>query len=214
MKYRILTLTLFVLLMRMQSLLHAYPTGLNVIPSADILPAGNIRIGYESDGNKQPFDNGHVQYLYTQVGIRDRLEAGVDLYDVGGAKVSTFNAKLLLTPERNHLPELSVGVLNVANGISPGAYLVGTKNFGPLGVVAGAEHQSGDTWALVGAYYAVTPKFYLLGDYQSGSGRQGTVGAYYYFTPALGVNIYYAKNNTDSHADYVGAYIGYTFSAK
>ena len=82
-----------------------------------------------------------------------------------------------------------------------------------MGLHAGAETQADQTWALLGAYYAVTPKLYLLTDYQSGTGRQGTLGAFYYITPDLGVNLYYAKNNTDSKNDYVGLYVGYTFSA-
>ena len=214
MKYRILTLTLFALLVSAQGLLHAYPSALNVVPTASILPAGTIQLGYESDGHSQPFADGRVQYLYSQIGIRDRLEVGVDLYDIGGAKEPAFNAKVLLLPEAIGTPALALGVMNVTKGTTPGTYLVGTKNIGRWGIHAGIEHQADQTWGLLGANFAVNQKISLLGDYQSGDGRQGTVGVYYAVTPALGVNVYYAKNNTDSSADYLGLYVGYAFSAK
>lgn len=214
MKNLILTLAMFMLLMSTQCLLKAYPTSLNVVPTANILPAGDIQLLFESDGHSNPFEKDSTQYLYSQIGILDHLEVGVDLYDFGGENVMTYNAKVQLMPESDRLPAMAIGAMDISKETTPGSYLVGSKNIGPWGLHAGIAHQADQTWAMLGTNFTVNQKISLAADYQTGDGQEGTVGVNYSLTPAMGLSVYYSKNNTESSADYVGAYIGYCFSTK
>ena len=215
MKKNITIVALFVITLLASNLsAFAYPGALNVVPTADVLGSQNIRIGYETDGNKHPFYTGNIQYLYTQAGIGNRAEAGVDLYGLFDTNTPTVNAKYLILPGGTNTPAVAAGIYGVNKLSKPSYYLISTTAFGKFRATVGGQKQGGDTWALLGADYAVTPEVTLLADAQTGTGRQATLGVYYVATPELGLNVYYARNNTSRSSDYYGLYVGYTFSTK
>ncbi|MEI7834497.1 MAG: hypothetical protein WCJ56_15015, partial [bacterium] len=102
----------------------AYPSALNLIPTAAVLLANTAVFGYEIDGHQQPFDStGRAQTLYSQVGIDGKLEAGVDLYSFTDGNTATLNAKYLLLEGTDELPAVAVGAFNVNKNGSPDYYL-------------------------------------------------------------------------------------------
>jgi hypothetical protein len=110
----------------------ASPTGLNVIPTTDIVPLKSF-IGALQNGNTSFtgltfYDN--PQYVeQSQWEVENWLEAGVDYTptpDVSN-NVFAFNAKALLLNEDERLPNAAVGIWNVAQGQAPGYYVTLSK---------------------------------------------------------------------------------------
>lgn len=196
--------------------LPAYPTSLNLIPTADILEANNLRLAYESDGKGQPFGQPNFQYAYSEYGIGDKFEFGVDIYDITNAKDAYYNAKYLLLPESRHLPALAAGVWLVSDVTRPAYYLTGHKSLNQLRIHAGVQEQSGGGWLQFGVDYALSPKLSLLADYQTGSERYHTLGLFCTPVSQISINVYYAHNNTPAlrGTDYLAAYVGYTLPLK
>jgi len=106
----------------------AAPTGLNVIPTADILAEREVVVGYQLDGVRLS-DTDCNHWALLQIGLTDRFEVGVDRCFCG--EVGTFgNAKLLLFREAEHHPALAVGVLGLSEGASGEPYAVASADAG------------------------------------------------------------------------------------
>jgi len=194
---------------------QAYPTCLNVIPTADVLVNGSIQLAYESDGKNTPVDHDCTGYTFTQIGIGGRVEAGVDFCDVTGETDKLFNAKYLLLGESIAVPAVAAGVMNVGNDSDASYYLVGTKGFGKSRFHAGAQTQNGSSWGLFGMDFAASKSVKLLFDWQTGPGRGHTAGISWQATPALGVLLYYLRNNSAElreSGDFVGLWVGYSLN--
>lgn len=195
---------------------EAYPGALNLIPIPDVLGSREMRFAYESDGHKSPFGNREASYLYTEFGMGRNVEVGADLYDVSGANVTYLNAKYRINPESGVRPALAVGVMNVANGIDPSYYAISAKTVGRSHAYLGVQSQGGRTSAMLGSDYKLTEKTSLLFDWQTGSGYWSTAGIYWQAKPAVGVTLYFVRNNDRglSDTDYLGLNVAYTFSEK
>lgn len=193
----------------------AYPGGLNLIPTTDVLAANSFRLGYEADGPDQPFDTGYTEYIYSQFGVTDRLEVGLDVYDVDGASMEYFNAKYLLTSENGSTPAVAAGTMLVGSDSKPSFYAVGSRSCMGGRLHFGVQNQSDRTWGLFGVDYPISEQFFLLADYQTGRGLYHTVGIYWQQSDSLGATVYFVRNNTASlrdSGDYVGLNLAYTWA--
>jgi len=197
--------------------LWAYPSALNLAPCADILGANQLRIAYESDGHNQPYDDGNLEYIYTQIGIGGKFEFGVDFYDVRHASDKFFNAKYLVTAEKENTPAIAIGTRNISDVSKTSYYALGCKTYGKARLHFGGETQDGVTTGILGTDYLLAKGVSFLADYQSGQTHYSTAGVYWQATPAIGFNLYWARNNTSALRDtydYVGAYAAYTLTLK
>lgn len=195
----------------------AYPGSLNLIPCADFTGAHNVRIAYETDGSRQPFSNGNQQYFYTEFGIGDRFEAGVDYCELGATTYKLYNAKCLVLGESRRMPSLAVGTWNVGDTSKPAYYLIGCRTLGALRLHAGCQTQGSQTSVLAGTDWKIGGTLTALADYQSGAGLFHTLGLYWQATPTMAATLYYCRGNTPElrgELDYVGLNLQYTFSVK
>jgi hypothetical protein len=110
----------------------AAPTGLNTIPTTDLVPIGSL-VGAFQNGNASFTGVGFYQqpqWLYqTQVGVKPWLEAGVDYAptpNLNGDRF-VFNVKALVLNENDTLPNVALGLWNVATGQGPGYYVTVSK---------------------------------------------------------------------------------------
>lgn len=142
---------------------HAAFSGLNIIPSADVLGQWEYDIEIQNDGffpsavdpNPQP-----AYFLLTQIGLLPGLEAGVD-FDLtqGSGNPSIFNIKYqILQNETEMIPLLAVGVMNFHGSLAnPTAYLAVSKELiigrGHLGVGFTSNTSSFDFTNTVATYY-------------------------------------------------------------
>ena len=111
----------------------AAPTGLNTIPTTDIVPLHSW-IGQVQNGNTA-FLNGPLFYntpdflLQSQFAISNRVEAGFDLApgaDLDSRAVA-LNGKITFLDEDVQRPNAAFGILNIANHQTPTYYLTFSK---------------------------------------------------------------------------------------
>lgn len=196
------------------SLASAFPGAVNLIPCTDLVGANNLRLGYESDGHAQPYDSPYTQYLYSEYGVNDKLEIGLDSYDTENSTKNYFNAKYLVSGENGKMPAIAVGTMFVNSNNKSSFFAVGCKTFGKTRFHLGAQTQGDKDWLLVGADYAINDKFTLLADYQSGQNLYQTLGLYWKANQSLGVTVYYVRNNTEAlrDTDVLCLNLGYTLA--
>lgn len=155
-----------------------YPTSLNLVPTADMLEAGSLRVEWERDGYPGLLSGEGDSFLLLQAGLSDRLEAGTDLYHCDGNTTAALNAKWLLAREAGKRPALAVGMLDVGNGMRPVSYVAASGDVGPLRLHGGAARTGNHVTGFGGAEYEVRAGLYLLADYRAGREGYLTIGIY------------------------------------
>ncbi|MCX6343500.1 MAG: hypothetical protein NT018_00330 [Armatimonadetes bacterium] len=193
------------------SLVLAYPTAVSVIPSTDVIGANNLKLAYESNGNDQPFDTDNAEYFYTQYGIGEKFELGVDVYDLGGHDKKYLNAKYMISAESETMPAISVGAMYIGDGNAPLFYAVGSRSFGAARLFVGAQTWDDNDSMLLGASYKINEAFSAAADYQSSAWGRSTLGLTWHATTELSATLYGSRNNdrTLDAGDYIGLVIGY-----
>lgn len=179
----------------------AFPTSSNLIPTADMLEAGSLRVEFENDGAPVLLRAEAERYALLQYAPSARLEVGLDLYSAGRANDPVFNLKWLAWPERSKRPALALGVLEVGPGYSPTTYLISTKDLGRgLRAHLGGASCAGSEALLLGGELQVRPNDYVLADWASWPSGYLSLGIYHEFVSGLGLNIAYAWPNADGES--------------
>ena len=187
----------------------AAPNGLTQIPIAKVYGDGVAAFSISrSDLSAQS-----ATYT-TQYGIDNRLEVGVD-YQSAPADQRTFlgNAKYLVADNPGRLPDIAVGMTNVASGQRAVPYAVATTQPRATGMSLGSIRSttSHAYEGMAGVSYNVTPTLQVVSDYIEGGDAYGTVGIIANLTPAITVNAAYCRpNSSDSPRGYAFN-IAYTF---
>ncbi len=190
----------------------AYTGALNLIPTTDMAGNGNVRLSCEWDKMR----HSDTSSIYSQIGIGPRLEAGVDIYGAGGDNTAVHNVKALLMTEKGSRPAVAAGIWNAGEGVKPTWYVTGCRTAGNARLHIGVHQQSNAQWLAVGSDLKLTDRLLLMADWQTGPGRCHTAGVYWQTTPALGITVYGARNNTHElreSADFIGFNAGWTISA-
>jgi hypothetical protein len=182
----------------------AYPTSLNLMPVADSLEAGTLRLEVELDGDPTPFATGTGWQVYTQYGITDRLEVGLDVVDVNLGSRCQLNAKWVVAPESNEMPALAVGLLEANHGaVSSDWYVVLSKDVSPVRVHAGALSDD-SLRGMLGAEYWFGEDTGVAADWATGPGAYHSLGVYQHLGGGLWGTLYYGRGNTSSDGGFVG----------
>jgi len=154
----------------------AIPTGLNMMPTAEVLEPGQSRLDYETPNSgklNMPFG---ASILGTQNGSLFNIEAGIDnITDVG----TVYNFKWRFVNNKDAGVQVAVGAQNLAEHAQYFGVL--TKSFGRLQVSGGAMTGVGDpdndeTVAMVGALIDLKP-FFLMADRVEGDTVKRTAGS-------------------------------------
>lgn len=154
----------------------AAPSGLNVIPTADILPPGSLSLEGETTGTRAPLASGGDRFALLQAGVTPRLEIGVDR-EVGDVdQQPLFNVKWLLLPDGSRAPALALGVQNVARGAQAETYLVATRSFGKPRLHLGALHSPDTVRLLAGVDVALGNRITFQADHTGGGDGLSSVG--------------------------------------
>lgn len=110
----------------------AGPTGLNVIPTTDIVPSGSFIAGFQNANTSflgTPFYRMPLMLAQTQFSLAPWLEAGFDYTPTPDIDDDTlaFNMKALLFAEDVTRPNVAVGIWNVTDMERPGYYVTFSK---------------------------------------------------------------------------------------
>jgi hypothetical protein len=180
---------------------QAFPTSLNLMPTADMLQPGSLRMELENDGAPSLFASGAESYLLLQYAPSSRLEVGLDLYAVGESNRPLLNAKWLLLAEEKRRPALALGLMELGPGCSPTGYLVGTKELGPrFRGHLGAGLCDGRSALLWGGEWQLSENDYLVMDWTTWSSGYLSLGLYHEAQPGLGLNLAWAWPNDRSES--------------
>jgi hypothetical protein len=193
------------------------------MPTADMLDPGALRLEWERDGYPSLLSGEGESYLLTQVGLSERLEAGVDIYQLEDARTLAFNAKYLLMRGAGKRPALALGLLDLGHGLKPAWYLSAGRDVGGVRAHLGASRCGNRNGALAGVEYELPwpwpgsgrrPSLYILADWASGEEGYGTLGLYWETAGGLGINVAYGWPNDSGGSDLVVVNILRTFSLK
>jgi len=186
----------------------AYPTCINLVPTAKTVGAGAVSVQWESDGES---GRKSAHYIYTQFGLSDQFEVGLDFYDVGTGARLYGNAKYVLFPEGRGLPGVAAGMWNIADGIVAEPYFVASRTLGSFALHAGSA-RSGGKWEVVGgAGVSVLKSLSVQADILSGIGGYTTYGATYALPGDLGLTLYHTRcRDRTADADYTGVNLSWT----
>jgi hypothetical protein len=196
-------LSLVVLLIGLApGLARAAPTGLNQIPTPDLVPFhqltlqlanGNTEVSGDASVWHQPQVEPQIQF-----GVPWRMEAGLDVVPSNPQQDyrPVLNLKWSPLEEDYRIPAGAVGVTQVGPGFTPTYYLVMSKtlNYAQIAyqkfrahhrniklrgirLVAGAQVTSRDAWnALVGTDIEVNDHFIIEADWISGARNSVSLG--------------------------------------
>lgn len=162
-------------------------SGLTLIPTTDTVGAKQFGVEFQVDGSI-PTPKADTYILNTEVGITDRIEAGVDFdLSTDADPRVLFNGKYVFLKRAGGTQALAIGVCGVGEHVKASPYLVGTQDFGFLRGHVGGIGVDGNTHWFVGADRAMTDHLTLMADYTSGDENFSSLGASYQFTDRLGI---------------------------
>lgn len=185
--HRCLLMLVFTLLFAAAVPSFACYSGLTLIPTTDTVGANQYSIEFQTDGNI-PTPKADTYILNTEVGITDRIEAGVDFDLSQDADPRVFfNGKYVFAKRADGTQAMAIGVCNVGEHLQASPYLVGTQDFGFARGHVGAIGVEGNTRWFVGADRAMTDQLTVMADYTSGDENYSSLGASYQMTERFGI---------------------------
>jgi len=153
----------------------AAPSGLNVIPTADVLPAGGVSLETEFTGADLPVDGECDGYLLAQVGLGGGFEAGVDrCFD--GSKGTWLNVKYRFSAESKGPPAFAAGIQNVGTGSDSQPYVAASKSLGGARVHFGMISIEDEVQGVLGLDRALSKQLTFQADYISGADNSVSIG--------------------------------------
>jgi hypothetical protein len=186
-------------------LVAASPTGLNLVPTADVVGSECFSVELEAVGHATPFAAGGERALLTEFGLNDRIEVGLDRLLSHGTKRTCLDAKAqLLRREQGDLA-VAAGVTDLTrwDGTSSVWYLVGTRDFGPTRATLGLQ-RDGQYRTLVGFARSLTDSLCLQADWVTGRDGCAALGLVFELPGDWEVLAFAAHGNTNREGDFVG----------
>lgn len=111
----------------------AVPTGLNLMPTADVLSAIQTRVDYQSSGGGLLYVPSGETVVGVEGGAPLGLEAGVDR---AGSLGAMYNAKWQVFGDGLVMPAIAVGVQGLNSKVRAQDYIVATKSLLPTSIIS------------------------------------------------------------------------------
>ena len=156
---------------------RAAPSGLALMPTADLVPGGEFVVEAQVDGSLEDVD-ADTRFLNFQTGLGDRMEWGVD-YDASRETEEYWllNAKLLVWGSASEKVLIAAGFRNLGDEEEPEGYAVGTLSLGAVRAHAGATvSEARNLDGVVGLDVEWSPGWWAYGEWTSGKENAGSVG--------------------------------------
>jgi hypothetical protein len=153
---------------------HCAPTGLNIIPTADVLDPGVVSLQTQSIGAGTPWASEAATAVLFEIGFGKGWEAGLDhpLDDPD----TWGNIKYRLWEETKARPALAVGLEAIGADIGIQPYVTAYKSFGPTRVHFGAFGVGRANIGMLGLDRPLTDRLTFQGDYLSSRNDALTYG--------------------------------------
>lgn len=170
------------------------PSGLNIIPTADVLDKGVASVEIESDGIGRPWGGDCDRFALLQVGIGWEVELGVDrcLDDPD----TWVNFKWRARGESGSLPAIALGLQAISKGERPQPYIATTKSLGATRLHAGAVDVSRRLRWMFGIDRPLCGLVTFQADYVSGDENSSTYGIAINLSNSLSLTLARSIGNT------------------
>lgn len=173
---------------------QAGPTGLFLMPIADILKHREIGITAGSLGYERRVSKGYDHYNSVTVGLFDKIEVG---YDNDFRHTTSGNVKLQLHEGKG--TALSVGV-QYWSGKEAEAYAVGRYDGKGYRLHGGVLHSLGANRLMLGTDFPIGRDCTGSLEFVGGPGSQGWASIYYAIPQAPGLGVQLAVGASSDHA--------------
>ncbi len=192
----------------------ASPSGLLVIPVADILGPGEVSANLISQGPNALW-SGHRHHLVgLEVGLPGGWEAGVDAaLDTDEPNGPWVNAKWQVPTRDPERMAVALGLQNVGHRDTAQPYLALSRALGTGRAHAGVIRAEGKTRWMLGAEAPGGRRLTLLGDYLSGAEGSTALGLGYELAPRWGVVAGYLWNRGEESRNHSYFEVGYSWEA-
>jgi hypothetical protein len=150
------------------------PSGLNIIPTADILDKGVISLETESAGAGNPWGDDCDSFVLLQFGVGHGIELGID--KCTNDSDSWLNFKWRICDESKGLPAIAFGTQAISDGDRSQHFAVVTKSFGKMRLHTGAIGIDHKTRWMLGVDHPLSDRFTIQADYINGDENSSTFG--------------------------------------
>ena len=164
-----------VLLVVSLSPVWAGPTGLTVIPTADVLAPATASLEFEAEGREVPFGGDCDRFVLLQIGLPQGIEAGIDTC-INSSGGPWLNAKWVMMNETLRCPAVAVGLQGVGKDTTAEPYLALSRDAGSVRLHTGAIRLEHHTSWILGVESSLGPGLAVCGDYVSGTAGTASLG--------------------------------------
>ena len=183
---------LFGLLLGLKFSAISAPNGLTQIPIAKVFSDG-----VASFSIARAVQTSQTTSYTAQYGVGNVLEFGID-DQAAPPEQKTFlgNLKYLIAHRPGRLPDVAVGMTNVATGQKAVPHAAATTQPRAIGFSLGVIRPNGSTYETMAVIsYNVMPTVAVVGDYVGGRQNYGTFGVITSLTKTLILNVAHARPN-------------------
>ncbi len=220
------------------SVASAAPTGLNVIPTTDLVPYHQFLLALQN-GNTEVRGDQSVWHrpqlvFQSEVGLPENVEAGLDVAPSSPSDRyrPQFNLKWRALAEGDYNPAVAGVVSQLGPNFTTNYSLIATKTLNwealehqkfrahrrniklrGIRVHAGVVRSFGDRWhALVGTDWEISDSFVFYGDWTSGSANAVTLGGVYVVGQDDSIQLALFRGNDQNRLSGIQLTLTHTFS--
>ncbi len=175
------------------------PTGLNTIPTSELLEKGTLSSEIEIVVSKT-LKNISTAFLL-QYGLANGIEAGVD-FSVERPRLIAVNSKLNLLKESKTTPQVALGFQIIDDLSRNEYYLAMSKKFGEARLHGGILHNEKKVNLAGGFDIQINDKLSLQMDHITGKDSSATFGFVFNFDESHSITAYFCVNTSGSGENY------------
>lgn len=172
----------------------AAPSGLNVMPTADVLDRWTVSIEAESSGTGTPWGDGCESFALLQVGLGGGVEIGFD--HCTSDPNQWLNVKWRVVDEAGEHPALAIGTQALDGTGRPQPFAVATKTLGGLRAHLGGVGIERKTRLMFGLDHSISDSLTLQADFISGDENTISYGASVLLTDSLWLTVARSVGNS------------------
>ena len=153
----------------------AGPTGLTVIPTADVLEPATGSLEFEAEGRRTPFGGDGDSSMLFEIGLPQGIEAGIDT-SITSSEGPWLNVKWLVAGETQYSPAVAIGLQGIGQNTTAESYVAVSKDVGKVRLHTGGIRTGHHFYGMVGAEVQVGPRLTASADAVSGHAGTTSVG--------------------------------------
>ncbi len=170
-------------------------SGLNVIPTADVVERGVLAVEFDMTGDPTAAFKAADSSTLLQYGLAKNVEVGYDVAGDGDESSDVWNAKVRWPVKKG---AVALGIQNAGSGQKSQPYVVGYVEIGSSRVHSGLIRFEGQTRVMLGYDRPLSERVALLADYTTGSENAASLGLGFTLSDQYALTTAFLRNNSGS----------------